>query len=562
MLAISEQDREESTTVYASRRFISLAPFMLSLLVPACLSFPPEPRISGEGPAPGDWEQRADQSPATRDMRGGAEEFGPRDSGPLDQGLTDLQSTDQQMLSRVSCAPLSGELCYDDGRRCELRVEAGESCNAACASLSCAGAWRSREERCEVGAPFEEQSCEETEGLRYCVCSLEPVDALPAKPQEDRGCETYPFSAEALLDERLGYGARAQGGDPAQIYHVTTLAERGPGSLREALESQIPYWIVFDVEGVFRHEDPPQIRVHSFKTLDGRGRRVQIEGQLLFEHTREVIISDVTIVNGLEGYCLPQGAAIAFRGLGADDPDQYSTRNLWLHHIESFDSGQPLLDGTGVSDLTISWSRFHHQDQLLRFGADSARTPTNGARITLHHNLFDQIGSELPRISFGRAHLFNNYFDRFYRFGAAALQRARILSEENIYEASSGGQCLEDCPTENRCTEPLREISKRALITSGPETGGAAESRGDLLLEGARLETSGRSFEPLADYAYPLEEAGETLRERISAGAGPRTSYCESANQLPTPDMAPPSDGGATDRGANDQSTIDQGTGN
>jgi hypothetical protein len=57
-------------------------------------------------------------------------------------------------------------------------------------------------------------------------------------------CATYPYSAQALYDERVGFGRNASGGDPQNVYHVTTLSNDGAGSLRRALESSEDYWIV------------------------------------------------------------------------------------------------------------------------------------------------------------------------------------------------------------------------------------------------------------------------------------------------------------------------------
>ncbi|MEE2644164.1 MAG: hypothetical protein VYD19_04470 [Myxococcota bacterium] len=500
--------------------------------------------------------QEPDQGKDLTDTGGSQSDRASIDLEQADQRISDrgaADSGDQRPPApqRVSCSTDSEALCDDDGYRCEYIAPPEESCEIRCAALTCQSAWvhHSNDDapRCALSAPMQETDCTATEGTRYCVCSETQVDPLPARPREETDC-AYPFSVEALLEARLGYGAKARGGDPAQVYRVTTLEESGPGSLREALESERPYWIVFEVEGTFRHTDPPQIRVRSYKTLDGRGREVLIEGQLLFEHTRDVIISDVTVVNGLEGYCLPQGAAFAFRGIGTGDPGAYSSRNIWLNHVASYDSGQPLLDARGVSDLTISWGRFDRQDQLMSFGADRAGSATRGARVSLHHNFFDQIGADAPRVAFSSVHLFNNYFKDFYASAVTATRGARVRSENNIYQARAGTECLEACPSENRCAELSREVFKRALVSSAPEGVGYAESIGDLLLEGAQLETRGLTFSPLADYPYPLKVATVELAESIERSAGPRLDYCDARSPL-TPDQGVPDQGRIEDLG-------------
>lgn len=70
------------------------------------------------------------------------------------------------------------------------------------------------------------------------------------------------------------------------------------------------------------------------------------------------------------------------------------------------------VDVTNESDLvTISWNRFEDHDKTMLVGSsDSAVADRGKLRLTLHHNLFHNVGQRVPRVRFGQVHLYNNLY--------------------------------------------------------------------------------------------------------------------------------------------------------
>jgi pectate lyase len=344
----------------------------------------------------------------------------------------------------------------------------------------------------------------------------------------DPGCESYPYSADALYAELVGFGESATGGDPATPYHVTTLASSGAGSLANALESSEPYWIVFDVNGKITLPGG-KVSMESHKTIDGRGRDITIEGTLEIRDEKNIIVSDVALTNDLEGHCTQAGDVISVRGNGTT-PESYTARNLWFHHLELYNGGDGLLDLRGASLVTISWTHFHTHKKAMLMGPNSDQSPANGMRVTLHHNFFDRVTLRGPQFLFGWAHYFNNYQLEWYEYGAGSLDGAEFYSENNIYQARPGTYCLQSCPDINPCGDNDFAVSKDGLVHEWSTNGaGSAKSVGDLALEGAELNENdpGGVFDPTTQYTYTAEIATVGLAQAVGDGAGPRLDFCQ-----------------------------------
>jgi pectate lyase len=138
--------------------------------------------------------------------------------------------------------------------------------------------------------------------------------------------------------------------------------------------------------------------------------------------------------------------------------------NVWIDHsaftdAPNLDSSQPLyfgrpyqvhdgaVDVTNGSDLvTMSFNRFSDHDKLLLIGStdNTNRGDPGKLRVTLHHNVFENIGQRAPRVRFGQVDVYNNHFKvtedstvpYVYSFGAGF--DSHLYAEANAFTLPAG----------------------------------------------------------------------------------------------------------------------------
>ena len=539
-------------------RRLALASLAFALL--ACGT--PPPTTSGSDAGPGG-ELDAGSTLDDGGPPGALPDAGRLDAG-LDAGTAPEEDGGGPMA--VDCSALGGafELCASSGSTCEAVYSDSEGCEAVCASagLVCLGANEDVEDACAPDTSRPALPCDSGHQSDYCVCGRDPscVGSCDGRVCGGDGCGgtcggcdgglscvagqcedspvdcgSYPYDPAALLAELEGFGRRAGGGDRQNVYHVTTTAGSGAGSLRAALESAEDYWIVFDV-GVTSEAridfGEERVRVRSNKTLDGRGRQVLLDGAIeLRDGVRDVIFSDVRLTNSHGSRCTQEADVILIRGDGAETPGGFENRDLWFHHVELFEGGDGLLDVRGGSRITVSWSHLHsHSKGLLLSQASADVLEGREMEITFHHNFFDRLSRRGPRQTRGRVHYFNNYMFEWWEYGAAAVMGAQFRSENNVYQARPGQTCgtiFSPCTDPAPCGDDDHEVSKLAVSYDwASDERGLISSDGDVVLEDAVVQVNRASEVFVPDYSYTLEVAGAALAERVRQGAGPRATYC------------------------------------
>ena len=339
------------------------------------------------------------------------------------------------------------------------------------------------------------------------------------------------------LGRAEGFGAAATGGGRGKEYVVRNVADGGPDSLREGAERSEPLRIRFAVSGEIHLATP--LRVARDKTIDGRGASARITGKGLLLEQPNVILENLVFGPFDQGE--RQDAVGLHRG----------ARNVWIDHCSFSGAPDKAIEIIGgATDVTVSWSAFRDQEQVIQAGAFATGEADREIRLTVHHNFFEGTGYRNPRISYGKAHAFNNVLRGWKEHGMSVRRNGELASEANVFEAGA---------------------DKSAIELSGgkddkDESPGFARSTGDLLLNGADAKTRepGRVFDPAQFYLAQVDRADAALVDRVVKGAGwheypplapavtaplplPTTSDGRSGPDRATPTTTASSDGGSGD---------------
>lgn len=188
------------------------------------------------------------------------------------------------------------------------------------------------------------------------------------------------------------------------------------------------------------------INIGSNKTIVGIDSNATLYGGINIKAKSNVIVSNLNIHG-------------TWPSTGPDDTINIeNSHHVWINHLNIWNSSDGSIDSKmGADYITVSWCKLWYEDAidvrtgtlhyakdhdhrlacLIGSGAgDHDDTDMGKLHVTYHHNWFaDYVDQRMPRVMYGRAHVYNNYYtcqDNTYCIGADSY--ASVLIENNYFK--------------------------------------------------------------------------------------------------------------------------------
>ncbi|XP_059639702.1 putative pectate lyase 2 [Cornus florida] len=249
----------------------------------------------------------------------------------------------------------------------------------------------------------------------------------------------------ALADCAVGFGKNAMGGKYGATYVVTNPSDDPvnpkPGTLRYGVIQTKPLWIIFAKDMVITLKN--ELIMNSFKTIDGRGTKVEIAYGpcITIQGVSHVIIHGISIHDckpGKPGLVRSTPMHVGHRrGSDGDAIDVFASSNIWIDHCFLSRCSDGLIDVIHASTaITISNNYFSNHDKVMLFGHDDHYTQDKVMRVTVVFNRFGSgLVQRMPRVRLGYAHIANNKYDGWNMYAIGGSANPTIFSEGNYFVA-------------------------------------------------------------------------------------------------------------------------------
>jgi len=211
-----------------------------------------------------------------------------------------------------------------------------------------------------------------------------------------------PAEAPIAFPHAEGFGRWATGGRGGAVVIVTSLDDDGPGSLREAVNTEKPKIVVFEVSGTIRLRSPLKVKANT--TI--AGQTAPGDGICIADHPVS-LIGDNIIVRYMR---FRLGDRYQNKGMvhgsGHDDALSVSARkHIIIDHCSLSWSNDEVMSAYGGDSTTIQWNiiaeplnySYHFEKGDTDFENHGYGGIWGGRHLSAHHNLFAHCVSRTPR---------------------------------------------------------------------------------------------------------------------------------------------------------------------
>lgn len=391
-----------------------------------------------------------------------------------------------------------------------------------------------------------------------------------------------------------GWGAESVGGRGGAVIRVTTLANDGPGSLREALLTPTPRIVVFAVGGTIELDQPIDLRGEQYSHLTLAGQTAPGGGIQIKQGPNG--ISDALLVFGerVHDVVIRYLRLRSFSGNG-EDGIKFLGRQMIMDHVSvafaddenisiyrsSSEEGNPAHRGITIQRTLSAYGWGGHSNGLLISGSHAPQEQTLMLReITVWRNLFASNSHRNPRVTSGTgdpadggtevinnvvynwhnrigsttrqsvSDWVNNYYkvgpDRMQDSSFPLLQHDPHQSTASIYSAGNAVEgILEPSGTDwdglwtlhagGDLPAAFRRHSPLAASSQPPPLLSAVAAYADVLSDvgaNARLDCAG-------NLVANQDSLDQQILDEVATGTGPDDVKANDPNQIGWPTLAP-----------------------
>lgn len=367
-----------------------------------------------------------------------------------------------------------------------------------------------------------------------------------------------PITGKVELDKLYGYGEKTTGGENAtagQIFHFNDgKAFNTWLGTREKKKDTTPA-IVY-LSGTFTKNDGRASGSPWFDIKDTKNLSIYGTKDFVMDGIGFFIVRSENII--LRNIYIKQPKA----DNGADGVSMQKSNNIWVDHctFESMNQTKDYEDGScdithASYNVTVSWCHFIKTQKSCLVGHSDGATDDVNITVTFHHNYFDKSSSRHPRVRYGRAHVYNNFFDGCTTYGVGSAYGAKVLVENNYFDAVVLPIDICTYKTKDNGKSNLTGKVAGYVYERGNEYANRPEKAKDpypltnlvyKVADGEKLENplTFEDFKPTYDYIVDdVKDIPSIVKS--SAGAGILTKYntapiaVNNGNMIPSPDPDP-----------------------